>query len=79
MILQQARIYAAKINRDIAKNALNNNFGFASHVTHEDKLEYIEKNIKQADEIEQGLHDHNFTVAQRMHYYLTGNCVALLP
>jgi len=78
MILQQARIYAAKINRDIAKNALNNNFGFASHVTHNDKLEYIDSQLNLANEIKQGLHDNNFTIAQRMNYYLTGNCIALL-
>ena len=76
---QQARIYAAKIHRDIAATCFDDDFGFASHVTQEDKQAYKEKEIEQAEEIEAGKHDHNFTVWQRMNYFLTGECPALLP
>ena len=76
---QQARIYAAKIHYDIAKHAFNDDFGFASHVTHDDKVKYVERHLNLAKEIEEGNQDHNFTVWQRMNEFLTGECVALLP
>lgn len=77
--LQEARTYAASINRRIAKDCFLPDFGFASHVTEKGKQEYANKNLALADSIEAGELDHNFTVAQRMRYHLTGECVALLP
>jgi len=53
--LQEARIFAAKINRKCAAEALSPDFGFAEHVTHEKKLEYVKKQITLAEEIENGL------------------------
>ena len=76
---QTARQYAAQINYELASHAFDTDFGFASHVTDTDKQDYVARNIKLANEIEQGLHDNNFTVWQRMNYFLTGECVALLP
>ena len=76
---QLARNYAAKIDRDIAEHAFDDDFGFASHVTDDDKHEYVKKHIKLAEEIEAGEHDNNFTVWQRMNYFLTGESVPFLP
>ena len=77
--LKLAREYAAKINWKLADTALDDDFGFASHVTRDDKLRYAEEQRIYAKEIEAGVHDGNFTILQRMNYYLTGECVALLP
>jgi hypothetical protein len=74
----QARIYAAKINRDLAASCFDPGFGFASHITQRDKENYSIEQLKLADEIETGEHDHNFTIWQRMNYYETGECIALL-
>jgi len=78
MNIKQARVYAAKIHREIAAEALTADY-YANHVTTEKRQEIKERNIKLAEEIERGEHDHNFTVAQKMHYFLTGECPALLP
>ena len=77
--LKAARVYAAKIDRDIAAHAFDPDFGFAAHVTYKDKVIYAANHALHACEIEAGLHDHNFTVWQRMNYYLTGECVPFLP
>lgn len=77
--LNEARKYAAKINHKLADHAFDNDFGFASHVTDDDKREYADKQRTFAREIEAGLHDGNFTVWQRMQYYLTGEWVPLFP
>lgn len=77
--LQDARDYAASISDRLADRALDDDFGFAEHVTHEDKLRYIERHRRNAAEIRDCKHDHNFTIWQRMNYYLTGKDVALLP
>lgn len=77
--IQKARVYAAKIDREIAAHAFDPDYGFASHVTDADKQAYADRHLKLAEEIEAGLHDHNFTVWQRMNYYLTGECVPFLP
>jgi hypothetical protein len=79
IMLNNARIYAAKVNRECAKHAFDPDYGFASHITDKDKQDYADKELKLAEEIENGLHDNNFTVWQRMNYFLTGDCVALLP
>lgn len=77
--LQKAREYAAKLPYELARECLEPGFGYADHITEADKRRFSEAYFKHAQEIEQGLHDHNFTVWQRMHYYLTGECVAFLP
>lgn len=75
---QDARIYAALVHRAIAAEALTADY-YADHVTMQQRQEIKERELKLAEEIERGEHDHNFTVAQKMHYFLTGECPALLP
>lgn len=77
--LVRARKYAAAVDWSLAAGALDPGAGFADHVTYDDKLKFIERHRTLATEIERGLHDHNFTVWQRMNYFLTGECVGLLP
>jgi len=76
--MQEARVHAAKIERRCAAECFNPDFGFADHVTQEDKQRYREKQLRMAEEIEAGKHDHNFTIWQRMNTYLTGECVPFL-
>lgn len=76
--IQDARSYAAGIYRQLAKEAMTADY-YASHVTKEDRLKIQEDNLKLAEEIENGQHDHNFTIRQSMYYYLTGESVAFLP
>lgn len=77
--LHQARQYAAQVNHNCANHAFDSDFGFACHITYADKVKYVAKERQYAREIETGIHDHNFTIWQRMNYYLTGEMVALLP
>jgi len=79
VMLQAARGYAAKIDDEIAEHAFDEDFGFADHVTEEDKRRYADDHRKHAEEIRAGKHDHNFTVWQRMHFFLTGECAPFLP
>lgn len=74
--LASARKFAALPSRNYANNI--NSIEFASHVTEETKLKIKAKKLKWAEEVEAGLHDGNFTVAQRMHYYLTGEEIGFL-
>ena len=76
--IQQAREYAAQIEYRLSNECLLPNFGYADHVTEQDKQKYSEKYFRYAQEIEQGIHDNNFTIWQRMNYYLTGESVAFL-
>lgn len=52
---------------------------YADHVTEEQKDAFLARNLVYADEVRRGLHNHNMTVAQRIHYHETGETVALLP
>ena len=52
---------------------------FASHVSEQMKKEYFDKQEVYIDEVKQGMHDGNFTIRQKLHYYMTGVCVPLLP
>ena len=52
---------------------------FASHVTIEMKAKYFADRVEFIRSIRLGKLDHNFTIRQRMHYYLTGEWVPLLP
>lgn len=51
---------------------------FASHVTKTMKEEYFTRKLQFIDELAEGKHDTNLTVAQRMNYYMTGEMVPLL-
>jgi hypothetical protein len=76
--LQEARLYASSINRDIAREAAKPDFGFADHVSDAEKNAYINNQLSLADDIDNGKMDGNFTVRQRMYYFLTGECVPIL-
>lgn len=62
--------------RELA-HAIRKNDDYASHVTEETKEKALNKMLTDADRIENG-HVDNFTIAQRVHYAMTGECVALL-
>lgn len=76
--LQAARVYAASNPRAMAAEAMTATY-YADHVDHAWRLRIQEEKNQLADEAERGEHDHNFTIRQRMYYYLTGESVALLP
>jgi len=61
-----------------ALHSLMPDYGYAGHVTQDEKIIYSNDMIIFADEVRQGEHDNNFTIAQKMHYFLTGECIALL-
>jgi len=69
--VQKARNYAARVVDRCADAASEPGY-FADHVTAGEALEYEQAQRRLAQEIRDGKHDRNFTVAQRMHYYLTG-------
>ena len=77
--IQAARVYAAKNCRECAEHAFDDDFGFASHVTLEDKKQYAAEKLQLAQDIESGEKDGCFTVWQNMYYFLTGECVPFLP
>lgn len=51
---------------------------WASHITEEDKKEYLEKELLYASEVELGLHNNNFTVWQKINLYCTGESVPFM-
>lgn len=77
--IQTAREYAAGNAQRCAEKCFDDDFGFAQHVTYTDKVAYRADQLENADAIKKGERDHNFTIRQRMHYFLTGESVALLP
>lgn len=53
--------------------------GYASHVTEEQKDEYLKKELERAEEIRNGVGLDNFTIWQRIDTELTGETVPFLP
>jgi len=53
------------------------NWGFASHITKEEISVQAAKQKAYAQEIREG--QHLPTILQRLNYYATGECLALLP
>jgi len=76
---QSARDHVAYSYELSALHSLMHGYGYADHVTQDNKITYSNDMKAYAAEIRQGKHDHNFTIAQKMHYFLTGECIALLP
>ena len=76
--LQDARVYAARLDRELAAESLTADY-YASHITVADRERIQARYLESAEAIERGKCDGNFTIAQRMHYYLTGECVPFLP
>lgn len=58
--------------------AIRKDDNYASHVTEETKEQELQRMLTQADDIETGKVT-NFTIAQRVHYKMTGECVPFLP
>ena len=76
--LIQARKQVAQDWRDLG-HAIREGDAYASHVSEETKDLILSNDLKEADRIETGELDGNFTFWQRINERLTGNCVALLP
>lgn len=76
---QQARAYAAKGSRRCAMLARQCRLGFAGHVSAAERVQYVADKERWADEVEQGMHDNNFSVWQKMNYFITGQDVPFLP
>ncbi|MCR9222848.1 MAG: hypothetical protein NXH70_02165 [Hyphomonas sp.] len=74
--LRRALNRTAKFYRDNAQ-AIYDTDPYASHVTQETKDEALAKGLASADEIKKGRVD-NLTVAQRLDYELTGECIPLM-
>ena len=77
--IQAARDTVAAQKDHLAVICFDDDFGFASHVTHADKVAYSEERKQFAKEIRNGIHDNNFTVRQKMYYELTGESIPFLP
>jgi hypothetical protein len=77
--LQSARLHAANSIRETASHVLDDDYGFAEHVTMQEKIKVQNDYLQWANEIEQGLHDNNFTVKQTMFFYLTGKTLPFFP
>ena len=73
-----ARKYATQVHLDYIEAIDKNEAGFASHVTEEKIQEIRAQKLNYIQEILDGKHDGNFSVWQRMNYYLTGECVPFL-
>ena len=58
--------------------AIRNEDSYASHVSEDEKDEYLSQSIILADDLEAGRVNPTFTDWQRINIILTGECVALL-
>lgn len=76
--IETARKRVAQDMRELA-HAIHAEDAYADHVTAEDKAAYLQKRLEQADDIESGEYDGNFTIWQRMREYTHGDCPAFLP
>jgi hypothetical protein len=52
---------------------------YADHVSEDQKDEYLANSLQFAKEVSRGEHLGCFAVAQKFHFFLTGDSVALLP
>ena len=62
---------------DTAYAVYNGNY-YASHITEENKKEFLNKSIEYAREVELGKHNNNFTIWQRINFIHTGNCIPFM-
>lgn len=79
--IKQEHLARRKVAGWWARNAkaIREEDAYASHVTEKQKDDNLRASLVYAREIRQGLHDNCFTVAQRIHYELTGISVPFLP
>ena len=78
MTTKDARLIVAAQWRENARK-IREADEYADHVTEAQKAANLERALAFADEIESGIHDGNFTIAQRIHFAKTGESPALLP
>ena len=76
--LNEARRYAASYSLMCAAAWLNDPDHGAPHVTTKMRGKLAAENVVRARRIERGECDHNFTIWQRMDYFLTGESVPFL-
>jgi len=76
--LDEARKHVAEWKRENTR-AIRKEDAYAAHISETMKDSYLEKGLSYADEIEDGMHDGNFTIWQRMNTFITGDCIAFLP
>lgn len=67
------RHYFAELQNEIRADL------FADHMDTNAKTEYYNKRLAEINRIRIGRCDHYLYVQQRIHYYMTGEMVALLP
>ena len=77
--LNEARKYAAGFERRSCRQWLTNPDYGADHVTTSQRGEMAAMNMRKALQTECGERDNNFTIWQRMDYFLTGESVPFLP
>lgn len=75
--LQAAREQVARFFEDNAQK-IKVQDSYAAHVTARKKQKNLQRSLQWAQEIREGKHDGNFTVAQRMQVCLTGDCTPFL-
>jgi hypothetical protein len=76
--LNEARKYAAGFERRSCRQWLTNPDYGADHVTTSQHGKYAARKMLEVLRIERGECDHNFTIWQRMDYFLTGESVPFL-
>jgi len=77
LTLVQAREKTADFFLENAKQIREEN-PYAEHVTELEKEIDYNKRAKFAEDIRVGKHDGNFTVAQRIHFYMTGESIPFI-
>jgi hypothetical protein len=71
----------ARVANDLRESAhiIRKSSYYADHITEDDKERFLAKDLEYANEVENGLHNRNFTIWQRVDYMLTGESVPFLP
>ena len=60
-------------------NAIHVEDNYASHITKEQKEQYLKQRLEYANEVENGKHTNIFTIWQKLDYIIEGTSVAFLP
>ena len=76
--LNEARKYAAEVTRRCALADIFDFDGDYNHLTPKERGKYAAREMLEVLRIERGECDHNFTIWQRMDYFLTGESVPFL-
>ena len=73
--------YLAIVANDLRANAnaIHVEDNYASHITKEQKEQYLKQRLEYANEVENGKYTNIFTIWQKLDYIIEGSSVALLP